>query len=726
MLGLTIPNCFRDATSTFVITVVSKGDPTEHFANNFRKIHLRIFAKRLNYTSINLDLLMRVFLPATVFLLSATAAVAQNEVFSTIVDDTVTLDITTITGARSVIIYEEQIQQEATPSVATKTTEPNGDGSYLLPSVDTISGAEVRTYQRYDIASVFRQSAGVSVTTLGGEGGQTSVFVRGMESDHTVVLLNGRRLPRGLAGLYQVEFLDVSNLESLQFSRGPASSLYGSDAIAGAIGLRTTDARFIESNTVSSYFEGGSFDTFRSGGKVAIREGRLGVSLDASFVDTSNDRVASSDYDNRTLRGNFAYELSDGIYLDVLGSIQSAFLEVPGQRSVAGVPTLSFPADQTNTNQSGLFSPRVSIIRDDWDFSTFYSYTVNSLSDLESPGFFGNIDSRLEQEGHEWETQFNYRPTSDVTLTLGGGHYQYRFERIPLLTTSLPAAELEYAFTSIFAQADIALPANFHLLTSGRYDDHGSYKSKGTYTAQLSYLAEQTGTTIFGKVGTGYKAPNGQDLIFTDTLTTPSDLVPEESFTYEFGLAQSICNENGEISFTYFNNDIDHLVDNDPLTFGAGQVDTESSGFEAEFRVFATDKLELYTNYTYLDANVVNGTYLFADTAGNRLIRRPRHTVAAGAVYSADRWQIGAEINGAYDRDDRGTFPDQIDLGGYTVARIFGNFKLNDNFELYGRFENAFDEQYDYSDGYEAPGLGAFVGARIYLSGSSNPVEDIK
>ena len=92
---------------------------------------------------------------------------------------------------------------------------------------------------------------------------------------------------------------------------------------------------------------------------------------------------------------------------------------------------------------------------------------MNSLSDLESPGFFGNIDSRLEQEGHEWETQFNYRPTSDVTLTLGGGHYQYRFERIPLLTTSLPAAELEYAFTSIFAQADIALPANFHLLTSG-------------------------------------------------------------------------------------------------------------------------------------------------------------------------------------------------------------------------------------------------------------------
>ncbi|MEM1444145.1 MAG: TonB-dependent receptor plug domain-containing protein, partial [Verrucomicrobiota bacterium] len=195
---------------------------------------------------------MRTLTLYTLTLLAFATATAQETTSSTLGDDVATLDVTYVDddSARSVVIREEVTQQLVVPSISTRTVVPEEEKeSVLLPSVDTISGAEIRTFQRYDIASVLRQSAGVSVTTLGGEGAQTSFFVRGMESDHTVVLLNGRRLPRGLAGQYQVEFLDVSNLESLQFSRGPASSLYGSDARAGAIDHRTTHARFVESNT---------------------------------------------------------------------------------------------------------------------------------------------------------------------------------------------------------------------------------------------------------------------------------------------------------------------------------------------------------------------------------------------------------------------------------------------------------------------------------------------
>ncbi|MEM9281435.1 MAG: TonB-dependent receptor [Verrucomicrobiota bacterium] len=679
----------------------------------------------------NLDLLIRLFPILTLAALLPAFANAQNDgseeeaegtpVVSTLTDPTATLDLTLVSGARSVVIREENVQQSVVPNIATRTVlTTEEEETRALPSVDTISGAELRTYQRYDIASILRQSAGVSVTSLGGEGSQTSIFIRGMESDHTVVLLNGRRIPRGLGGQYQIEFLDVSNLESFQLSRGPASSLYGSDALAGAIDLRIADARFVGANTLSTYFEGGSFDTFRSGGKITLREGRLGISLDASYVDTENDRVFDSTYENKTVRGNVAYEFGDGIFLDILGSVQDSFLDVLGQRSVAGVPRAAFPVTQTNANQSGLFSPRFSIIRDTWDFSTFYSYTTNVLEDRNSPGFFGNIDARFEQTGQEWESQFNYRPSKDVTLTVGGGHYDYHFERTPLVATAAAPAELEYAFSSFFAQADIALPANFYLLTSGRYDDYDIFDSQGTYTAQLSHVIERTGTTLFGKVATGYKPPNGTDLTNNLFLNiTASDLIPEESFTYEFGVSQEICDGKGVVSLTYFNNEIDNLIDNLPgAPFSVSQVDTESEGFEFELRTSLTENINLYANYTYLDANVVNGTYLTADPAGSRLIRRPRHTIGAGMVYTADRWQVGAEINGAYDRVDRGAFPNQVDLGGYTVARVFGNFEVNDNFEVYGRIENAFDEQYDFSDGYEAPGLGAFVGARIYLGGS--------
>ena len=646
-------------------------------------------------------------------------ATAQEDTASTLTDEVAMLDVTYITDdspTRSVIIREEVTQQLVVPSVATRTALTEEEKkTILLPSVDTISGAEIRTFQRYDIASILRQSAGVSVSSTGGEGTQTSIFVRGMESDHTIVLLNGRRLPRGLAGIYQVEFLDVSNLESVQFTRGATSSLYGSDALGGAIDLRTTDARFVESNTLSSYAEAGSFNTFRSGAKVAIRDGAVGIALDGSFLDTKNDRVRS-DYDNSTFRGNVAVELGDRIYFDILGSIQSGFLEVPGSRfAFDGSPNLGFPEQQTNENQSGLFSPRLSIIRDEWDFTTFYSYTTNELTALQAP--FGN-DNRLEQDGAEFEAVFNYRPSDDLTLTLGGGSYEYTFDRTPLPGGPFnQPSNFEYGFTSVFAQAEIDLPANFHLLTSGRYDDHDTYESQGTYTAQLSHLIEPTRTTVFGKVATGYKAPTGQDLLFTNSLTSASDLMPEESLTYEFGLAQEIFSGDGIVSLTYFNNEIENLVDNDPITFGAAQVDTESDGFEFEFRMAATDRLNLYANYTYLNARVTDGSYLLAYQPGSRLIRRPRHTLGAGAVYSADRWQIGAEITGAFDRTDRGFFggPAQQDLGGFTVARFFGSFQVNENVEIYARLENAFNEQYDHVAGFEAPGAGEFIGARFLI-----------
>ena len=371
----------------------------------------------------NQDLLIRLISFSALTLFVSGAIFADEETATTLVDDTATLDVTYVdsdSSARSVVIREEVTQQLVVPNIATRTVVPSEEkDAVLLPSVDTISGAEIRTFQRYDIASVLRQSAGVSVTTLGGEGAQTSFFVRGFESDHTVVLLNGRRLPRGLGGQYQVEFLDVSNLESFQFSRGPASSLYGSDALAGAIDLRTADARFVETNTLSTYVEGGSFNTFRSGGKATLRDGRVGITLDGSFLQTRNDRVVRSDYENHTFRANVAYEIGDGIYLDVLGSVQDAFLQTPGQRSFGGFPNFAFPTNQTNANQSGLFSPRISIIREDWDFTTFYSYTENTLTDRNNPGFgFWNIDSRLEQQGEDWESQFIYLPNEDVTLTV--------------------------------------------------------------------------------------------------------------------------------------------------------------------------------------------------------------------------------------------------------------------------------------------------------------------
>lgn len=656
------------------------------------------------------DLLIRKFSMWAGILTVAVSSMGEDEVVSTLVDDNLSsLDmifVESIEDEPPVIIREQAIQQVSLPSVATKTTQSPENKKRLRPIVDSISGAEIRSYQRYGIADIANQTAGLTVVQTGQAGSQSSLFIRGHESNHTVVLLNGRRLPPGLAGLYQLEFLDVSTLESVQILKGGASSLYGADALAGAIDFQSTDARFVQSNSISSYFEGGSFSTFRTGHKITVRDGAVGMALDASYHDTDNDREFSA-FENGTIRGNFAVELGDGVFFDILGYVQDSYLEVPGS-SLS--PT--FPESQINMNQSGLFSPRFSIKRDDWDFSVFYSYTTNELEATQDVFFLDNL---LEQNGHEAEAVFHYHPDDSATYSVGGGYYQYGFDRTPLIPGpfNLPS-EFEYSYSSIFAQADIDLPANFHLLTSGRYDDHDTFESKGTYTVQLSHEIEPTGTTIFGKTSTGYKAPSGQDFIFLAAGLDPATLSPEESQSWELGVKQEVFNERSSVGVTYFHTDIENLVDADPFTFvDPAIVDTETQGIETELVVSPCEGLRLYANYTWLDAIITDGAYLsgFGGLPGDRLPRRPEHTLSGGFLVTGDNWKVGAEISGAYERLDSPGFY----LDDYTVARLFGSVRPCEKVELYGRIENIFDLDYETTSGYEASGLGAFGGVRIVI-----------
>ena len=348
--------------------------------------------------------------------------------------------------------------------------------------------------------------------------------------------------------------------------------------------------------------------------------------------------------------------------------------------------------------------------RDDWDFSTSYSHTTNELEATKDAFFSDNL---LEQTGHELEAVFNYRPTDEATWTLGAGYYGYEFERTPIIPGpfNLPS-EFKFSYASVFAQADLELPGNFQLLTSGRFDEHDSFTGKCTYSAQLSREIEATGTTLFAKSSTGYKAPSVQDFIFLAPNIDPTTLQPEESLTWEIGARQTFFNERSSVALTYFQADVDNLIDVDPFTFvDPAIVDTETSGLELEFVYSPVENLRFYTNATWLDAIITDGQYLggFGGNPGDRLTRRPEYSLAGGVIVSGDTWKLGAEIRGAYERLDAPNFS----LDDYTVARLFGSVALTDNVELYGRLENVFDLDYENTSGFEAAGFGVFGGVRM-------------
>jgi len=665
-------------------------------------------------------------LPGTIIMVTALAGrclFAEDEVVSTILDDAATLDVTIVTASdlapaptpRAAIERQEIVQQRILPEATTKVREPlPRPGEAPLPFVDTISGAELKQFQRQDLADVVRQSAGVSVVSTGQRGSQTSLFIRGFESDHTVVLLNGRRLPRGLAGLYQVEFLDSNFLEKVELVRGPSSSLWGSDAIAGVINLQTTDARYVTSDTVQAYAEGGSFETFRSGGKITVRDGGIGLALDGTFLDTANDRP-HSDHENATFRGNIAVEWNDGLFFDVLGYVQDGEVIAPN-----GSNTLFFPEEQRNRNQSSLFSPRISIERENWSASAFYSYTDNELI-ADRTSFFapgdGGLDTKLDQVGHEIESVIHFHPSDETRWTLGAGNYDYEFTREPLTPGPFNnPANAAYGFWSLFGQTELDLANGFDFLSSVRHDEHDSFRSETTYSVQLARTIEYTGTQIFGKVATGYKTPTGQDFIFLDPSVDPSTLQPEESESWEVGLRQNLPDDSGSVAVTYFRADIENLIDSafDFTTFTSfpAEVDARTEGVEIELQLTPVEGFDTYATYTWLDATITDGFYLggFGGGPGDRLPRRPTHSVTTGGVLHGDGWRVGAEIRGAYSRFDAAP---SVFIDDYTVARLFGDVRVAQNATLYGRIENVFDSEYEETTGFEGPGIGAFGGIRL-------------
>ena len=209
--------------------------------------------------------------------------------------------------ATNVVLAEDKsfpLNLKRTTVIATKTPKQLNQ---LSPGIDSLDGSLLGTRQIYQLEDALNFLPGISMVQTGQIGGTSSLFVRGQESNHLVTLLNGRRLAPGLAGLYNIELLDTAFLDSVELARGPVSSLYGSDALAGALNLRMADARFVEDdNKLSVISEAGSFQTARNSMQFATRKGKVGFVFDASHLQTENDRP-QNEFSNLNLRNNFSF-----------------------------------------------------------------------------------------------------------------------------------------------------------------------------------------------------------------------------------------------------------------------------------------------------------------------------------------------------------------------------------------------------------------------------------
>jgi vitamin B12 transporter len=592
------------------------------------------------------------------------------------------------------------------PVLVTPTRTPV-PASQLGSAVSVITPEDVTRQQLSSLGQAL-ESTGATPVHTGAAGGTTSLFTRGANSTQTLILVDGIRASDSNA-LY-ANFIGgaaAHGTDRIEVVRGPQSTIYGADAIGGAVSVRAQRGSGTPSAAV--FAEAGSFDTVRSTLSAQGEKGAGAFNASVTGFTTQNDR-ANNDFESLGAVVRVDQRLSDAV--NVGGTIRVFRGEYGSPGANVGFGANDPDRQERETNALATvfaeFTPS-----DDWSGRvTLGGQNRDFVSD--DPGPFPS-KARVITRRLVLDAQATYAGWDDHRLTVGGtGEWQH-FQSTGF--GSPTGRPLDYA---VFVQ-DEWTPVDRLFLTAGlRRDEFDDFGGQTTGRATAAWQAVPERLKLRASYGTGFRTPsflelNGfaPDPFFGDYIGNP-DLKPEKARGWDAGLDYTLPNQRGVLSATYFRNDYKNLIDGFVFVPGAPSFFTsqnvgkaESQGVELAAKLRVTATLTTSATYTYLEAK--------DSTTGLRLLRRPRHAATLdvwndfGGGFSAG---VGATLAAdSVDIDSASAIGARTDGEDYVVARIYAAWAVNERLTLKARVENLFDEDYAVVNGFPSLGIGAYAGA---------------
>lgn len=585
----------------------------------------------------------------------------------------------------------------ALPEYVTVSTKTPIEINKISPSVSVVSSEQLATEQFQSVADVLRILPGMEVVRIGGMGAQTSVFTRGSESDHTIITMNGRRMPTGFSHQYNLANLGVDNLSSIEVQRGSSSSIWGSDAIGGVIDLKTFTKDQIIENKASAFGEYGSDDTFTTRVNAMGTKDNIFGSIGASYTETNGTRDRE-DYDNVAVTPYIGYQATDTLLFDIQGTFYRSHAGVPGQEDSLWSP---FPAHDTMKTMGFLVSPGVTLTpTDELEVKLIYSHAEDYLDSYASWS-----DDKYKTRGDEISLQGNYELNKSLLFSLGGGWQNTWNDKE---SNSVTAYHNSYDDIYLWGQIQWNITEQINVTGSVRQDFYSDFQDPFTASLQASWSSESGNTVVFAKAANGFKVPTPND--YYNNLK-PDDLSPEKSKTWEVGIRQFFLEKQLNLGLTYFDGYTKNLIAYyslpvPPWGYMRNLDKAHRNGVEFSFDYTFMKNSRLYGNYTYLHAKYDDSL------SSGRLVRRPMHRFTLGAEANVIAgWTIGSSVSASIDRVDVGDIP----IEDYTTVRIYTNYQINDHFNISARVENALDEHYQETIGYTAPHTQFFIGLSLAL-----------
>jgi vitamin B12 transporter len=633
--------------------------------------------------------------------------------------------------------------------VVSPTTVPTpSDQSASATTV--ITAADIDSRQLRTVPDALATVPGLNVVQSGGPGGQTSVFIRGTNSNHVKVLVDGIDVsdPSNPNSSFDFGQLLTGDIERIEILRGPQSGLYGSDAIGGVISITTKSGNGPPKATLSA--EGGSFGTTNE------RAGLSGSQADFNYVfnvqhfqsastpvtpsyDLAPGEQRNNDfYDNWTYSTKLGAKLSDTWAVNVVGRYTDSTLHYTNDDFLDYFP-LSFAEPIQSTQIDRQFNGRAEAV---WTpfagFKNFFgvnytnSWTWNLDPNMDT-GFISpavlppmvNLGTRVEED---------YRGELQVApgqLLLFGAQDQNETLRTNSSSVIDPTFCCETFFITNAERRNDAgwlelqnqLTKQFYIVSNIRYDANEDFGDHTTFRVAPVYIVPQTDTKLKASYGTGFKAPSLEDLYvnFLPYFLANPALKPEESTGWDLGFEQPIANDRFRFGSTYFRNDISNLIEtvttSTPGVESLGNIDKASAyGFENFAAWQVNSRLNLRADYTY--------TVALADStlgctsppcAGQELLRRPKNKASLIANWQAtDRLSLSSTllyVGPWWDITRQTTAPDgfnqYVQAPGFTTVNLAANYALRDDVTLFARIDNLFNAQYEDPLGLMRPGFGA-------------------
>lgn len=596
----------------------------------------------------------------------------------------------------------------------------------VASSYTLINSEYLKKYQNSSALEVLRTIEGISISQQGGPGKLGSIFTRGANSNHTLVLIDGVEMndPSSTNNAYDLANLMIYNIDRIEIVRGPQSTLYGSEAMAGVINIITNrgsgkpGVNFSGVGGSNGFYKG----SISAGGSSGILRYSAGIAkLKTNGISAISKKYGSTENDgheNTSASARLGLDIMDNINLDLLYRFTYAESGLDQSGKSGDDPNYNYDVEEHVFG----FSTLASFFDDKWNLKLTsgvtrkISHAIDKPDEIH-PAVSSSNFSNATRLKFGWQNIFTFIKSNKITVGIETeeekaatsfrsesvwGPYESKFPQKSVRTNSVYIQDQIAVFENLFASVGL------------RYDDHEKFGGHTTYRIAPAYYFASTGTKFRATYGTGFKAPS-LFYLFDPAFGNP-DLNPEVSTGWDIGIDQYMADNKLSLGITYFRTDYNELIGFDAnfVTVNIDKAETEGVELFAEYN--NRNNLVSKLNYTFTSAKDKSAdvTEEFED-----LIRRPDHKINLNLNYSPiEKLNLNLNINYTGERkdDDFESFPTQrVTLKSYTTVNIGASYKLFEILSVIARIDNLFDEQYEEVLYYGTLGRAFYAGVGIEL-----------